>query len=184
VASRSTSFRSASSRDRCRGQPLGDDGDPSRRPSPSRLMMAHTSVSTIVFRLTFSPNSSPISVSVAPAALRFRGRDVRLAAIEMTMYQRSSCGVDHQVLDELDADVAAVWKPNVSMSAAGRGRCHRLRHVHDPQAAADFSDSFIAENAVSSPPIVINWVTPSFCSVATRSPGAPDPSSDWRGRCR
>ena len=100
---------------------------------------------------------------------------------------RRGLGVDHQVLHDLDADVArGLEAERVDVAAAGRGRCRsssaRARRGCGPP---DFSSSFIAENAVSSPPIVISCVD---VQAQQRDDRVLEVlrvlASGWRARCR
>ena len=77
--------------------------------------------------------------------------------------------VDHQVLDDLDAVVARGLEPErVDVAAAGRDRC-RSSSARGPRGCGrrPCCSSFIAENAVSSPPIVMSCVTFSRSSEMT-----------------
>ena len=135
------------------------------------------------------PNSSGISVSVAPAALPMpSARWPALRPIDTTMYHlRRRVRVDHQVLDDLGADVArGLEAEGVDVGRQVEIVVDRLRHVHDADPAGRLrSSSFIAEKAVSSPPMVMSCATSRRSSV--RDGGLeqlPDRWSDWRARCR
>ena len=71
--------------------------------------------------------------------------------------------VDHQVLDDLDADVARrLESRRCRRAAAGRDRCRSSSaRARRGCGRPRFCSSFIAENAVSSPPIVMSLSTPS-----------------------
>ena len=112
---------------------------PSRRPWLSRLMMAPTSVSTMVLsRIGLSANSSGMSVSVAPAALPMpSARWPAFRPIAMTKYQRDV--VLASTIRFLTISTPwwrAVWNPNVS-TCGGRSRSLSIvfGHVDDPDAA-------------------------------------------------
>ena len=84
-------------------------------------------------------NSSGISVSVAPGRLADAEREVaRLAPHgDDEVPARGRLGVDHQVLDDLDAVVARRLEPErVDVAGQVEVVVDRLRHVDDADAAA------------------------------------------------
>ena len=108
-------------------------------------------------------NSSVMSVSVAPAALPMpSARWPALRPIAMTKYQREVVLASTiRFLTISTPKWRAVWKPKVSTCA---GRSRSLSIVFGTWTTrmrpAARSSSFIAENAVSSPPMVISCETP------------------------
>ena len=101
-------------------------------------------------------------MSVAPAALPMpSARCPALRPIATTKYQRDVVlRVDHQVLDDLDADVArGLEAERVDVRRQVEVVVDGLRHVDDADAARRLlRRGVIAENAVSSPPMVISCV--------------------------
>ena len=148
------------------GQPLGQHATPSVRPLARRLTIAPTSVSTIVPRRTFRPrNSSGMSVSVAPGGLADAERQVAglPAHGDDEVPATGGLRVDHQVVDDLDADRARrLVAEGPDVVRADRGRCRsswaRGRRAAPPAPAWA---SLWAVKAVSSPPMVISMPTPS-----------------------
>ena len=133
--------------------------------------MAPTSVSTIALSLILRPaNSSGMRVSVAPAALPMpSARWPALRPIAITKYQREV--VLASTIRFLTISTPwwrAVWKPNVSTCG---GRSRSLSIVFGTWTTwmrpPAFSSSFIAENAVSSPPMVMSIETFSRSSEMT-----------------
>ena len=133
-------------------------------------MIAPTSVSTIARNETRSPNSSGMSVSVAPAALPMpSARWPAFRPIEITKNQCDVVLASTMRFFTISTPTwRAVWKPNVSMCG---GRSRSLSMVFGTcttrSRPPECSTSFIAENAVSSPPIVMSCVTPRLASAAT-----------------
>ena len=111
---------------------------PSRRPELSRLMMAPTSVSTMSRRLHRRPaNSSGMRVSVAPGRLPDpQGQMASLASHrDHEIPARGGLGVDHQVLDDLDAIVAGRLEPErVDVGRQVQVVVDGLRDVDNPDA--------------------------------------------------
>jgi hypothetical protein len=110
---------------------------PSRRPSLSRLTIAPASVSTIACSRIGGVNSSPIRVSVAPAALPMPSEVAGLAAHgDDEIPPRRRLGVDHQVLDDLDAVMPRRLEPErVDVDGQIEIVVDRLRDVHDADPA-------------------------------------------------
>jgi hypothetical protein len=140
---------------------LGDAPRCRAAPLARRFTMAPTRVSATRSSFTFLPfsaNSSPISVSVAPAALPMpSARCPALRPIAMTKYQRDVVFASTiRFLTISTPTCRAVWKPKVSTS---RGQVEvvvdRLRHVDDVDASPlGLLLELIAEKHVSSPPMV------------------------------
>ena len=104
-------------------------------------MIAPTSVSTIVLEphRRCPPNSSGMSVSVAPAALPMpSARWPALRPMAMTKYQRDVVLASTiRFLHDLDADVArGLEAERVDVGGKVEVVVDRLRHVHDVDAAA------------------------------------------------
>ena len=102
-------------------------------------MIAPTRVSTIALKRTFWPwNSSGMSVSVAPGGLADAEREVAGLAPHRDdeVPARGRLGVDHQVLDDLDADVARrLEAEGVDVRREVEVVVDRLRDVDDPDPA-------------------------------------------------
>ena len=170
---------------------LGDHRDAvARGRRLRRLMMAPTSVSTMVLRRIglaaelLGDERQRRARGLADAERQVAGlaahRDDEVPA-------RGGVGVDHQVLDDLDADVArGLEAEGVDAAAAGRDRCRWSSGTCTTRMRpADCSSSFIAEKAVSSPPMVISCATSRRSSeIDACSRAAADPWSGWRARCR
>ena len=126
-------------------------------------MIAPTSVSTRARSgILPPPNSSGISVSVVPAALPMpSARCPAFRPMAMMKYQREVVRASTIRFFTISTPTwRAVWKPKVSICG---GSARSLSIVFGTWATwirpADRSSSFIAEKAVSSPPIVISCVT-------------------------
>ena len=127
-SSRSTSSSSARSAGSMSSTtPSAITATPSRRPSASRLMCAPTSVST----MRAQPDrlgAELLGDERQRGAGRLADAERQVAGLaahrDHEVPARGGLGVDHQVLDDLDADVArGLVAERVDVTAAGRGRC-------------------------------------------------------------
>ena len=168
-------------------EPFGDHRDAVAPAIAETLEIAPTSVSTIAL--------SRIAAGELLGDQR-QGRARRLADAEREVAglaahrddevpARGRLGVDHQVLDDLDAVVPRGLEPErVDVRRQVEVVVDGLRHVTTRMRPPACSSSFIAENAVSSPPMVMSMRTLSRSSEITAVRAAPGPGSDWRARCR
>ena len=134
-------------------------------------MTAPARMSTRVFRLVLQRgNSSGITVMVAPAALPTpRARCPALRPMATTKYQREVVLASAiRFFTSSTPMWRAVWYPKVStMGSRSRSLSMVLGTWTTRILPAARSETFIAENAVSSPPMVMSWVTPSRCKEST-----------------
>ena len=117
-----------------------------------------------------SPNSSGISVSVAPAALPMpSARWPALRPIAITKYQREVVFASTiRFFTMLDADVArGLEAEGVDVGGRSRSLSIVFGTCTTRMRPCAFSSSFIAEKAVSSPPIVMSCETLSRSSEMT-----------------